>query len=309
MALTQSTSRQASSSKFSQIPGQFSTPSYLRKSEALIDLTNPSDRVSNSQSDKMERNQRFLKEDDDEIDELMSSDDGSKNKPLVPPIEKQGPVVVKEETPSTPPSIPTPPWLASPLPKLSASEREYTSIRSTSDAPDDNTTHPPGPFARYTSSAQDMLTMQRGYDSATVLGMAEPSKPRFRSMSPPEMDLDEGDDQTNDTPETPNPGTAMQTLGPLTCTTLSAHDAMNLRCQLGHDPHRLNVLGNILKSMTDLMMPNHDMVWNLLVVTEGGYNCPFPHCSRHRDGWSRADRTRAHIYADHLLIRYKCDKW
>jgi len=128
-------------------------------------------------------------------------------------------------------------------------------------------------------------------------------------MSPPEMEVNDKDDQTNDTPETPNPGTAMQTLGPLTCTTLSPQDAMTLRCQLGHDPHRLNVLGNILKSMTDLMMPNHDMVWNLLVVTEGGYNCPFPQCSRHRDGWSRADRTRAHIYADHLLIRYKCDKW
>jgi hypothetical protein len=263
------------------------------------------------QSDNTERKHRVLKKNDDEIDELMSSDDGTKNKTLVSPIGTQAQVAVKAETPSTPPSIPTPPWLASPLPKLSASEREYTSIRSTSDAPDDTTAYPPGPFARYTSSAQDMLTMQqRGYDSATVLGMADPPKPRFRSASPPEMDLDEGDDQTNDTPETPNPGTAMQTLGPLTCTTLSTQDAFALRQQLEHDSHRLHVLGNILKSMTtDLRMPNHDMVWNLLVVTEGGYNCPFPQCSRHRDGWSRADRTRAHIYADHLLIRYKCDKW
>jgi len=240
----------------------------------------------------------------------MSSDDGKRNNQLGSHTATSIIAAVKEERPKTPPTIPTPPWLASPLPKLSASEREYTSIRSTSDAPDDSAAPPPGPFTRYTSSAQDMLSMQRGYDSATVLGMADPPQTRFRSMSPPEMEPDkEMDEEHNETPETPNPGTAMQVLGPLTCTTLSAHDAMTLRCQLQHDPHRLNVLGNILKSMTDLMMPNHDMVWNLLVVTEGGYNCPFPHCPRHRDGWSRADRTRAHIYADHLLIRYKCDKW
>lgn len=290
MALTQSTTRHGSSSKFNHVSNQFSKAPYLRK-------------------DNMERSQRIVRKNEDEVDELMSSDDGKRSSKPGSRTATATSTTVPEERPKTPPSIPTPPWLASPLPKLSASEREYTSIRSTSDAPDDNSAATPVSFARYTSSAQDMLATQREYDSATVLGMADAPPSRFRSMSPPEMEPDrEMDDEKNGTPETPNPGTAMQTLGPLTCTTLSPHDAMTLRCQLGHDPHRLNVLGNILKSMTDLMMPNHDMVWNLLVVTEGGYNCPFPQCARHRDGWSRADRTRAHIYADHLLIRYKCDK-
>ena len=216
-----------------------------------------------------------------------------------------------------PPTIPTPPWLHSPLPSQSGSEHD-NSVVSTAQPVPDPTPSPTTPIAPpgiettiMRADAQFAQTSEPGlllrgvgpddFDG-TPPPQSEAFQPRARSMSPPEEDLEvlQAAGVVNGT---------MQALGPLTCTTLSLHDAMMLRMQLQHDTHRLNVLGEVLKSMQELKMPHHDMVWNLLLVTEGGYNCPFPQCSRHQEGWTRADRTRAHIYADHLLIRYKCDKW
>lgn len=227
----------------------------------------------------------------------------------------------------TPPSIPTPPWLSSPLPSQSGSDHGHSTAVSADSTPSttrtgsyskyyrsrmaekSQTTHtnaipplPPPPPPAMVDDGPEATTGVTGDGVAT----SPRSIPRVRSMSPPELEKEVPQEARSHA----RPGSStLQALGPLTCTTLSVHDALMLRCQLYHDPNRLNVLINILKSMADLMMPNHDMVWNLLVVTEGGYNCPFPSCARHRDGWTRADRTRAHIYADHLMIRYKCDRW
>ncbi|CAG7846404.1 SubName: Full=Uncharacterized protein {ECO:0000313/EMBL:CCA70576.1} [Serendipita indica DSM 11827] len=236
------------------------------------------------------------------------------NRPVIYVRQRSNPA--SRNSSPAPPTIPTPPWLHSPLPSQSGSEHDNSIITTPHPAPE-----PAPPSATPVTPAGIKNTIMRadpqfaktsdpglllrgvGPDDfdGTPPPRAEAFQSRARSMSPPEEDLEvlQAAGVVNGT---------MVPLGPLTCTTLSLHDAMMLRMQLQHDTHRLNVLGEVLKSMQELKMPHHDMVWNLLLVTEGGYNCPFPQCSRHQEGWTRADRTRAHIYADHLLIRYKCDK-
>jgi hypothetical protein len=219
-----------------------------------------------------------------------------------------------EWQPSTPPlpSVPTPPWLSTSLPPQTSSREEGEQQSSVPSPPNGIRLPPiraslpqidlplPSSSSLYLPS-QSFAAPPRG-----ALISAPPFQPtRFRSASPPEMP---NEDIRQDLVSSNNHSN-LQHLGPLTCTTLTQADAMLLREQLKHDINRLAVLGHILKSMQELKMPNHDTVWNLLIVTEGGYNCPFPDCPRHKDGWTRADRTRAHIYADHLMIRYKCDKW
>jgi hypothetical protein len=256
-----------------------------------------------------------IKQEEEEVDELVSSDAGDGKNVLVPNGNHSGasPKVTQSPTKGgsrTPPSIPTPPWLTSPLPSLAGPDRDYSTPLTVRTTPTPSMIRAGAPnitvskYYRARVAAQPTSIFAKTTPAVETSPLASPSS-RVRSMSPPEMDRE----QITDDPLLRGNSSTLQTLGPLTCTTLSVHDALMLRCQLHHDPNRLNVLINILKSMAELMMPNHDMVWNLLVVTEGGYNCPFPACARHRDGWTRADRTRAHIYADHLMIRYKCDKW
>ncbi|KAG8822478.1 hypothetical protein FRC19_005881 [Serendipita sp. 401] len=213
------------------------------------------------------------------------------------------------------PTVPTPPWLLSPLPSFSDSEQDKSAIPSAQ-----NVSEAPLP----TIVPASLPSPRRGMKPASFVPEPMMSDPKviLRGVTEADFDTDSpapesGCARSVSPPDEPEPdrlqatglfhGT-MQPLGPLTCTTLTSHDALMLRCQLHHDPHRLQVLGNVLRSMQELKMPNHDVVWNLLVVTEGGYNCPFPQCPRHEEGWTRADRTRAHIYADHLLIRYKCSQ-
>jgi len=80
MALAQSTGRQTASSKFNQVPSRFSTPSYFRKGELFINSANLDDEETESQSDNTEHLQRVSRTDDEEIDELVSSDESNRNK-------------------------------------------------------------------------------------------------------------------------------------------------------------------------------------------------------------------------------------
>lgn len=253
-------------------------------------------------------------EEEDQVEERSSSSTSNERQKLALNGKSDSSASNKADwQPSTPPlpSVPTPPWLTTSLPPQTNSEKDVEQQSSLPSPPNAIRLPPiraslpqidlplPSSSTLYLSS-QSFVAPPRG-----TLISAPPFQPtRFRSASPPELPNE--DIRQDLVPSSSNNN--LQHLGPLTCTTLTQADALLLREQLKHDVNRLAVLGHILKSMQELKMPNHDTVWNLLIVTEGGYNCPFPDCPRHKDGWTRADRTRAHIYADHLMIRYKCDK-